>query len=444
MEKIRGASTPSFPLPRLSEEADGCRSISATTSWTSAASRFLSSTELKIVGTLSKTESGAGRREIAQHNAYLLHHPVLPAHPLSGTEPTAALEVGGEAPSGHPRPQGPSAGSAPRARDLRVPPLPGSGGALTAPALPWISSPTWGESGGHSVSLSLPPLTSAAWRRIARVMSTITAESQGHLFVFHRVDHLCIFMLGARECKLNPGAFNLYSVLSTIFPEMISPIEPYVTHQRDSLSLARPCAGPSTPCSPVPCLQTEGRRRALIKMHRAPHPPKRFIPSEGWASGSGATPVPNWQGSRRPEANRDAPPAAHSTALRLGGGAPAAHGTFDRRVGEERLSRRRAYGTGNRVAGASRGTPTGVFRPRGSESPQPRRPQPHRLAAEHAQCRPRRPSERVAGNDAAEGAGGRGATLRTSGAGRARGGVPGCGGATCERRNQVERGAGGA
>lgn len=143
------------------------------------------------------------------------------------------------------------------------------------------------------MSLSLPPLTSAAWRRIARVMSTITAESQGHLFVFHRVDHLCIFMLGARECKLNPGAFNLYSVLSTIFPEMISPIEPYVTHQSDSLSLARPCAGPSAPCSPVPCLQTEGRRRALIKMHRAPHPPKRFIPSEGWASGSGATPVPN-------------------------------------------------------------------------------------------------------------------------------------------------------
>lgn len=124
-------------------------------------------------------------------------------------------------------------------------------------------------------------------------MSTVTAESRGHLFVFHRVDHLCIFMLRARERELNLGAFNLYSVLSTIFPEMISPIEPYVTHRRDSLSLARPRAGPSAPCSPVPCLQTGGRRGALIKMHGAPHPPKGFIPSEGWASGSGATPAPN-------------------------------------------------------------------------------------------------------------------------------------------------------
>lgn len=120
----------------------------------------------------------------------------------------------------------------------------------------------------------------------------VTAESRGHLFVFHRVDHLCIFMLCARERELNPGAFNLYSVLSTIFPEMISPIEPYVTPKGFSLPRPAPCR-PLRPCSPVPCLQTEGRRGVLIKMHGAPHPPKGFIPSEGWASGSGATPAPN-------------------------------------------------------------------------------------------------------------------------------------------------------
>lgn len=41
--------------------------------------KTLSSTELRIAGTLYKTEWGAGRREIAQRNAYLFHHPVLPA-----------------------------------------------------------------------------------------------------------------------------------------------------------------------------------------------------------------------------------------------------------------------------------------------------------------------------------------------------------------------------
>lgn len=41
-------------------------------------------------------------------------------------------------------------------------------------------------------------------------MSTVTAESQGHLLVFHLVDHLCISMLGTHKCELNTGAFSLY------------------------------------------------------------------------------------------------------------------------------------------------------------------------------------------------------------------------------------------
>lgn len=44
------------------------------------------------------------------------------------------------------------------------------------------------------------------------VMSRVTAESQGHLLVFHLVDHLCISMLGTHECELNPGAFSLHQL----------------------------------------------------------------------------------------------------------------------------------------------------------------------------------------------------------------------------------------
>lgn len=51
-----------------------------------------------------------------------------------------------------------------------------------------------------------------------------------------------------------------------------------------------------------PCLQTGGRRGALIKTRRAPHPPKGSIPAEGWASG--------WRG--HPRLTTDSPPAARS------------------------------------------------------------------------------------------------------------------------------------
>lgn len=43
-------------------------------------------------------------------------------------------------------------------------------------------------------------------------MSTVTAESQGHLLVFHLEDHLCISMLGTHKCELNTGAFSLYQL----------------------------------------------------------------------------------------------------------------------------------------------------------------------------------------------------------------------------------------
>lgn len=51
-----------------------------------------------------------------------------------------------------------------------------------------------------------------------------------------------------------------------------------------------------------PCLQTDGRRGALIKTRRAPHLPKGSIPAEGWASG--------WRG--HPRRTTDSPPAARS------------------------------------------------------------------------------------------------------------------------------------
>lgn len=95
------------------------------------------------------------------------------------------------------------------------------------------------------------------------MMSTVTAESQGHLLVFHLVDHLCVSMLGTHKCELNPGAVRLYQLCPFLY---ISRDDFSYRAIRDtprgvfSLSApslsARPCAGPSRP---LPCLQTEGR-----------------------------------------------------------------------------------------------------------------------------------------------------------------------------------------
>lgn len=158
---------------------------------------------------------------------------------------------------------------------------------------------------------SLPPLTSAAPRRAAKATSTVTAESQGHLFVFHRVDHLCTSMLGARKRELNPGAFGSQQLRATpVFPERTSPMEPCATHHQGFPLSLSVCLCPSLSASQAapprpprqPCLQTGGRRGALIKTRRAPHPPKGSIPAEGWASG--------WRG--HPRLTTDSPPAARS------------------------------------------------------------------------------------------------------------------------------------
>lgn len=104
---------------------------------------------------------------------------------------------------------------------------------------------------------SLPPLTSAAPRRAAKATSTVTAESQGHLFVFHRVDHLCTSMLGARKRELNPGAFGSQQLRATpVFPERTSPMEPCATHHQGfplslSLSVSAPLSLPRRPLRPV-------------------------------------------------------------------------------------------------------------------------------------------------------------------------------------------------
>lgn len=169
-------------------------------------------------------------------------------------------------------------------------------------------------------------------------------------------------------------------------------------------------------------------------MQRAPHPPKGFIPSEGWARGSQGHP---WSPTDKPAAGRrpiarlprppTAPPFASAAAHRPLHGrqqpaAPPALGTGERGRPEG------AWGTGHGGAGASRGTPPGC--PNTGLPLPPRRPRPpHRRAAgparpEHAQCWPRRrrlPSERRGGRRGRGmrwgGAGGvdSGATLGTSG-----------------------------
>lgn len=97
-------------------------------------------------------------------------------------------------------------------------------------------------------------------------MSTVTAESQGHLLVFHLVDHLCISMLGTHKCELSPGAFSLYQLRPLHYiPREDFSYRAIRSMPRGGFSLthpslsARPCAGPSDPSSPAPCLQTEGR-----------------------------------------------------------------------------------------------------------------------------------------------------------------------------------------
>lgn len=97
-------------------------------------------------------------------------------------------------------------------------------------------------------------------------MSTVTAESQGHLLVFHLVNHLCISMLGTHKCELNAGTFSLYLLRPFHYiPRDDFSYRAICAKQREgflsrpSPALPGPCKGPSDPSSPVPCLQTEGR-----------------------------------------------------------------------------------------------------------------------------------------------------------------------------------------
>lgn len=163
-------------------------------------------------------------------------------------------------------------------------------------------------------------------------------------------------------------------------------------------------------------------------MQRAPHPPKGFIPSEGWASGSQGHP---WSPTDKPAAGRKpiarlpwpptAPPSASAAAHRLlrdrqSPAAPPALGTGESGPPEG------VWGTGNNGVEATRGQP--LWCPWTAAPsvppPPPARPSPAGPARpEHAQCRPRLPAEQRGGRRETgmrEGAGGDSGDKREGGA----------------------------
>lgn len=143
-------------------------------------------------------------------------------------------------------------------------------------------------------------------------------------------------------------------------------------------------------------------------MQRAPHPPKGFIPSEGWASGSQGHP---WSPTDTPAAGRrpiaglprppTAPPSASAGAHRPLRGhrrpPPQRRTALPNALGGRRRRGGRGPGTGPGCAVIGSPPPPARSTPRGSPCP------------EHAQRRPRRPAERGRGRGAGtrEGRGGR-------------------------------------
>lgn len=175
---------------------------------------------------------------------------------------------------------------------------------------------------------------------------------------------------------------------------------------RDSLSLPLPlslCLCPSLSASQAapprpprqPCLQTDGRRGALIKTRRAPHLPKGSIPAEGWASG--------WRG--HPRRTTDSPPAARSPIAALPR-PPAAPPRSHTARGERPRRGSRGLSPGD-AAGLSRHGP-GHRRP-------PQRPRPGHAQSRRGRCRGHEERGRGRGRAGPEGrerAGSRGGGVR--------------------------------